>query len=216
MYCRRAKELTKDVDDKKKLYNDTTNAVIYQINRIILSGLSPMFPHLMEAEVDFNPRVETFWFAGGIEHPSLAKILTSKRKRHNELLNNPVDVPVQYLGSPILQLRHQLPLKEIVPFSEAQNPDLSIPQYKLDPRTIGYHYSRRHATSIPGFWPGDPAEFGLLSYHNTNHLSYRNKEFNDNEEAVSVQALFASYSWLLSQACYQGIALEKNIFFFYT
>ncbi|XP_076230748.1 mitochondrial ribosomal protein S30 [Calliopsis andreniformis] len=194
-----------------ELIDNKTNAVAYQINRIILTGLSSTYSHLMEAEIDFAPRVEAFWFVGGVKPAASirkSKLQVSWMKNH---ANNPVNIPIQYIGSPILQLRNQLPLKEIIPLHESENSEFSVPEFKFYPRILGYQTSYRHGTSIPGFWPGDPAEFGLLSYHNTNHLSNRSKSFNDDVEAVTVQAIFASYGWLLSQACYQGFSIFNDI-----
>ncbi|XP_076620964.1 mitochondrial ribosomal protein S30 [Colletes latitarsis] len=211
-YCYRLRELkTKSIQDQKKLKDDITNSVIYQINRIILATLSSTLPHLMEAEIDFEPRVEAFWFAGGIE-PS---ILTRKSKlnstKDETIANEPIDIPVQYIGSPILQLRHQFPLKEIISLNDSKNPEWIVPECKLDPRALGHNFSYKHAVSVPGFWPGDPAEFGLLSYHNSNQILNRRNTYDDTFDALVVQAIFASYGWLLSQACYQGFSTVNDI-----
>lgn len=197
---------------KEKLLNDAvTNALVFQINRIMLSALSSMTPHLLETEVDFKPRVEAFWFAGGIERPTLQRKAREKIEHLKEYADDPINMPVQYVGSPILQLRHQFPLREIVSPIYSTNPELSIPEFKFDPRVLSYMFSYKRATNIPGFWPGDPAEFGLLSYHNINDLFFNSKL--EDEEAITVQAIFASYSWLLSQACYQGNTLCDKYFF---
>ena len=212
-YCSRMREegVTGETENNEALRNDITNAVTYQINRILLTSLSSTVPHLMEAEVDFEPRVEAFWFAGGIDPPHILKQSKEAREFTKEYANDPVDMPVQYVGSPILQLRHRVPLKEIIPKHESENPELSIPVYKFDPRVLGYKFEYKHATSIPGFWPGDPSEFGLLSYHNANHLLQRPKNYKDESQALTVQAIFASYSWLLSQACYQGFSTVNDM-----
>lgn len=57
-----------------------------------------------------------------------------------------------------------------------------------------------------GFWPGDPCEFGLLSYHHRGHMHQRLLQYGeeDRAEALHVQAILASFGWLLPQACYQG------------
>lgn len=163
----------------------------------------------MEAQIDYEPRVEAFWFAGGIDPPTIIRKIRANSKYQKAYADDPVNMPVQYLGSPILQLRHQFPLKEIVPLNECNNPKLNVPEFKFDPRILGHRFSYRHATSIPGFWPGDPAEFGLLSYHNINNSTNSKVYY---EDSYIVQAIFASYGWLLSQASYQGI---ENIFSFY-
>lgn len=200
-----------DTKKEKLLQNDITKALVFQINRIILAVLSSTTPHLLETEIDFEPRVEAFWFAGGIEHQHLSKIPKVKSEFLKERLRSAVTIPVQYVGSPILQLRHQFPLREIFSLNQSLNSELFIPEFKFNPRVLGYKFSYKHATCIPGFWPGDPSEFGLLSYHNINDLTFNFLPLN--EEAITVQAIYASYSWLLSQACYQGISLSKKLFF---
>lgn len=204
-YYRKKQEIIEEIDREKEklLQNAITKALVFQINRIILANLSSTTPYLLETEIDFEPRVEAFWFAGGIEHQHLSKIPKLKSEFLKERLRDAVTIPVQYVGSPILQLRHQFPLREIFSLNQSINPELLIPEFKFDPRVLGYKFAYRHATCIPGFWPGDSSEFGLLSYHNLNDLTFNFLPLN--EEAITVQAIFASYSWLLSQACYQGI-----------
>lgn len=204
-------EITEEIENiKEKLLNDAvTNALVFQINRIMLSALSSTTPHLLETEVDFKPRIEAFWFAGDIQRPTLQRKAREGIEHLKEYANDPINMPVQYVGSPILQLRHQFPLKEIVSPIYSTNPELSIPEFKFDPRVLAYKFSYKHATNIPGFWPGDPAEFGLLSYHNINNVFFNSKI--KDEEAITVQAIFASYSWLLSQACYQGFSTFNDI-----
>ncbi|XP_017795818.1 PREDICTED: 28S ribosomal protein S30, mitochondrial isoform X2 [Habropoda laboriosa] len=194
---------------KKILEDEITKALVYQINRIILATLSSNTPHLFEAEIDFEPRVEAFWFVGGIERPTLSSKATENPDCTKEHASEPINMPVQYYGSPILQLRHLLPLKEILSLTESSNPDLSIPEFKFDPRVLGYRLSHKHATCIPGFWPGDPAEFGLLSYHNLNEVYSDTRNVDD--DAITVQAIYASYGWLLSQACYQGFSMGNDL-----
>ena len=205
----REQEITeKTAENKKKLQDDLINGIVYQINRILLATLSSNLPHLMKAQVDYEPRVEAFWFIGGIDPPTLIRKTRANSKHLKAYADDPVNMPVQYFGSPILQLRHQFPLKEIVPLNECKNLELNVPEFKFDPRTIGHTFSYKHATCIPGFWPGDPDEFGLLSYHNINNS--RNSELYY-EDSYIVQAIFASYGWLLSQASYQGFSTVYDI-----
>lgn len=169
--------------------------------------MSPTVSHLLETEIDFEPRVEAFWFVGGIDPPTLVKKAKTNSEWNKDYADDPVNIPVQYSGSPILQLRHLFPLKEILSLSDSENPQFDVPEFKFDPRVLGYQFAYKKATSIPGFWPGDPAEFGFLSYHSATHLMNKLEtlKFDNICDALTVQAIFASYGWLLSQACYQGI-----------
>lgn len=180
-----------------------SKVLIQRINRTVLIHLSSKYPHLLHAEVDHEPRLEASWFMG-IEPTPFIKKQRSRFESLKEYVDDLLDLPVQYLGQPVVHLRSKHPLREIIPFSECENPALDIPIYKYNPVALGHTLDRRFLTNIPGFWPGDQNEFGLISYHNCTHLQRRPKEYNDTFEALTTQAILASYSWLLSQACYQG------------
>ncbi|XP_011305241.1 uncharacterized protein mRpS30 [Fopius arisanus] len=205
----RAQEISDEMlkkPDKKE--NWVGEIVAKQTNRILTSILVSRYPHLLSTEVDFNPRVEAFWFAGGIElHPGIINL--RKRKSWHDVLDEPNDRALQYLGSPSLHLRHRLPLREIMPLSECENPEYDIPTFKYDPRTQGHSAQRRHGTSIPGFWPGDVNEFGLMSYHKRGYMLTRLGD--DGLEALKTQAIFANWGWLLAQACHLGFSTYNDI-----
>lgn len=64
-----------------------------------------------------------------------------------------------------------------------------------------------------GFWPGDPNEFGMLSYHSCGHLLGRPPTFGNEDEyrTVNAQAMLAGYAWLLGQANYQGLSRRSQL-----
>ncbi|XP_015191428.1 PREDICTED: 28S ribosomal protein S30, mitochondrial [Polistes dominula] len=197
-----------ELDSKVKMEEVVANSVVYQINRILQSNIVTIRPHLLEAQTDFDPRVEAFWFVGGIE-PSGLTMSSRRRGWFKHTVNDPVHNTVQYYGKSVLHLRHDFPLNEIMSLKECEDSSFTVPQYKLDPRSLGYVFKYKHATNIPGFWPGDPCEFGLLSYHNCAYLAER--KFDDKDDTLLTQAIFASYSWLLSQACYQGFSTFHDL-----
>lgn len=203
MFRRKHEVSNEDFEDKRKMEDIVTKAIIERINRTILTHLSSKYLHLLNAEVDIEPRLEASWFIG-IEPSEKVQKLREKFNLPENYINEPVDFPVQYLGQPVAHLRYKYPLREIISLSECENPDLDVPTVKYFPIIMGYHLNRRHVTNIPGFWPGDENEFGFLSYHNCGHLHDRLPNFDDTSEAKTVQAILASYSWLLTQACYQG------------
>lgn len=200
-----------NLDKKVKIDNKISQALIQKINRTMLIHLSSMYPHLLQAEIDIKPRLEASWFAGGVEPPPFMKQYRKKYIHLQDFVDDLVDLPVQYLGCPAMHLRYKDPLREIISLNECQNPDLDIPTFKLCPKVLTYRLGRRHLTNIPGFWPGDKNEFGFLSYHNCMNLQERSSRYNDTSEALTVQAILASYSWLLSQACYQGFSTFNDI-----
>ncbi|GAB1865499.1 28s ribosomal protein mitochondrial-like protein [Camponotus japonicus] len=175
-----------NLDKKVEIDNNICQALIQKINRTMLIHLSSMYPHLLQAEIDIKPRLEASWFAGGVEPPPFMKQYRKRYAHLKDFVDDPVDLPVQYL-------------------------DLDVPTFKLCPKVLTYKLDRRHLTNIPGFWPGDKNEFGFLSYHDCTNLQGRPKEYDDTFEALTVQAILASYSWLLSQACYQGFSTFNDI-----
>ncbi|XP_057336291.1 28S ribosomal protein S30, mitochondrial [Microplitis mediator] len=202
---------TKDTPDKPDELDDIVgSAVSKQVNRLMLSALAKDYPHLMGIEIDYDPRIEAGWFFGGINMTRETRISLLKNKLE-EALNEPIDREFQYLGSPIFQLRHQHPLKEILTMAECENPEFEVPVVKLDPRTFGHYIKRRHLTTLPGFWPGDPSEFGFMSYHKRGYLLRRPKDLNDEIDVLKTQAVFSNYAWLLSQACHLGFSTFNDI-----
>jgi small subunit ribosomal protein S30 len=56
-----------------------------------------------------------------------------------------------------------------------------------------------------GFWPGDESQFGTISFYGkewTHKVDFPEEEI---VELTHSHAILSSFSWLLAQACYQGI-----------
>lgn len=115
--CRREYEndVNLSVEEKRRL---KSAAVCQDLHRIIMKHLYGVAPHLIESEVDIEPRHEAFWMAGGkplfqlngkylltndfftgIEPPTDKKIwIERKVPLTEEELNEPIDRPFQYVG----------------------------------------------------------------------------------------------------------------------
>lgn len=199
-------ENIKALDRKINMEEIISKALIQRINRTVLIHLASENPHLLQTEIDFEPRLEASWFMGGLNPPNFVRNFRKSIKFLKEFVDDSVDLPVQYIGQPVMHLRCKHPLRQIIPLSDCENPDLEVPTFKLNPKMLTYALEKKHLTNIPGFWPGDENEFGFLSYHNCTYLQTRPEKYNDTSTALTVQAIMASYSWLLSQACYQGIS----------
>ncbi|XP_011501135.1 PREDICTED: 28S ribosomal protein S30, mitochondrial [Ceratosolen solmsi marchali] len=202
---------SEQLNDKCFMDNVLAKNVSQQINSILISNLCPTNVHLIDTQIDIEPRIEAFWAFGGLEQPEKYKKFNQFcnpriHRRYPERLNQ----YMKYIGKPILHLRHNLPLKEIISLKDSEDEKLDIPINKFDLRKMGYFQSRERATIIPGFWPGDYSEFGFLSYHSIGHLKNRPEQFNDNVDAIIAQAIFGSYSWLYTQACYQGFSTFQD------
>lgn len=65
---------------------------------------------------------------------------------------------------------------------------------------------------ISGFWPGDPKEFGLLSYHRRGHILDRHyNDAEDDKDAIHRQGILASFGWLNAQANFQGFTTFNEL-----
>lgn len=65
-------------------------------------------------------------------------------------VDEPTNRVMNYIGSADIALRSELPLKHIISASDAENPDLVVPFYELDPRTVGTATTHRHLANVPG------------------------------------------------------------------
>lgn len=188
-------------------------SVVKQINRVITNNLADKVLHILSTQVDYDARHEAFWFVGGVDPRKSIRIHKSKKKWTKPSMNDHVNRHVQYIGSPMLTIRSRTPLKPLLPYTEATNPAFKVPQFSYTPAVVGYFENFRHGTNIPGFWPGDYDEFGLMSFHGRGHILSRKESFGheDNLEALHCQAMKASFGWLLGQASYQGFTTFNDI-----
>ncbi|XP_016837802.1 28S ribosomal protein S30, mitochondrial [Nasonia vitripennis] len=199
-----------ELEDKCFMDNVLAKDMSLQVNRILTTNLSQNYTYLLESQLDIGPRIEAFWVFGGFEAPIETIRGRAGQDFTKEFRDEPVNQKLQYYGTPILQLRHKLPLKEIASIQESKDQSLEIPVETLDPRKQEYFYEHKHATIIPGFWPGDFGEFGLVSYHNRGYLATRPEQYSDDADALKTQAIFGSFSWLYGQACYQGFSTFQD------
>jgi Mitochondrial 28S ribosomal protein S30 (PDCD9) len=173
--CRRSHSGLDNMEKERQ----SNSLLVQQLNRTILNALAAEHPHTANVQIDLEPRHEAFWFVGGIPPLTIVQKNREGRKLQKDSAKEPIDRPFQYIGSPYLALRHKSPLE---PFRETKLDAMDlgvdkveIPEYKYDPRTLGYGTSYRHGTTVPGFWPGSPHEFGLLSYQSRDHFKLRSK-----------------------------------------
>ncbi|KAJ2949399.1 hypothetical protein O0L34_g15313 [Tuta absoluta] len=206
---------TYTVDKPEEAQKDDAIAkcIARQLNRIVTNNLADKAAHILNAQVDFDPRHEAFWFVGSTNAPFP---VVKWREQYAWLKNRryePVDRPVQYTGTPILAVRSRQPLRPFLPYSEAENPDFKVEKFAYEPHNVGYIVEHRHGTNIPGFWPGDHDEFGLLSVHGRGYLTIRKKSYGpeDEIEALHCQAMKSSFGWLLAQANYQGFTTYNDV-----
>ncbi|XP_055637779.1 28S ribosomal protein S30, mitochondrial [Toxorhynchites rutilus septentrionalis] len=213
---RRASLSTDNVPSKNR-EEIVTAALLSGLNRILVNRISEQYGYLNEVELDFDPRHEAFWFLGGIPPPSLVKKIREGVEWQKTFADDPYDRKIQYVGKPYLAVRHRNPLDPISPDNldtlDLKADQVEIPAFKYDPITLGYRTEQRHATTIPGFWPGDQHEFGLVSYQRRSHSQLRHTycTVDDLQEALHSQGIFSSFAWLFGQACYQGFSTFNDL-----
>ncbi|XP_017785719.1 PREDICTED: 28S ribosomal protein S30, mitochondrial [Nicrophorus vespilloides] len=197
---------------EKQIEDALSSSIVKQLNRILINNLVEDNSHLLDTQVDYDARIEAFWYAGGMNPPlNVKKYRTGVEwRKHTE--DDPVDRAIHYSGSPSVQLRNELPLPPIIPHSEASNPDFKVPFFKYDPRTVGTTTTHKHAANIAGYWPGEKYQFGLMSYHKRGHMLERNfGDEADAKEALHRQGILSSFGWLSAQANMLGFTTFNEI-----
>lgn len=196
--------------------NEFSQIIIEEINRTLINSLSADYPHLLEAEIDSNPRHEASWFVGGVKPPNNVTKMRKGVECLKEKADESVDRGVQYKGSPYLTLRHKNILPAILSQEEFTSAEKAkdVPVYEFDVRSLGYSTEYKHLTNIPGYWPGSKNKFGLVSFQKRDHTLMRTNSSwkpEDFEEALHSQGILSSFAWTLAQACYQGFTTYNDL-----
>lgn len=147
------------------------------------------------------------------------KIIRDRLKKDflRPLSRTPVHRAIQFQGKPLLSLRHQHPLQpfDSVDFSslKGENPNIPIEEVApIDPHAAGWTFDHQHGVIVPGFWPGNVREYGLLSFYDRSILVNRFESYApDHQNAIHALAINASYSYAYGQACYQGFSTFNDI-----
>lgn len=190
------------------------SSIVQAINRVLNNTLAHKYAHIVNNEVDLDPRLESAWFAGGMNPPENIRRCREGKEHLKQFADNPTDRLMYYIGSPVLTIRAELPLPYVVSPSEAENPALKVPNFQYDPRVVGMGTEHRHMANVPGFWPADSHTFGLISFLKRGHMVRRStliQEEEDHKEALQRQAILSSYAWLHSQANYLGFTTFNDI-----
>lgn len=199
-----------------------TRSFVKHLSHVLITGAIDRAKHLNMVTAVPDPRIDAFWFLGGI-NPSLEKI--EERKRRTKMTNKnvkkqfldpslvhkPVNEPIQFYGKPILQVQTRHPLPPVENLTDCDPRAAGIPHIPYEPPVIYLEKEYRRATTVPGFWPGEQHSFGMMSFHSTNFLDSRSFGPNDNLEAAHSTAILSSFSWLLGQACYQGFSTFHDV-----
>lgn len=188
-----------------------SSAIVAQVHRVVADSLASEHAHLKDIETDSDPVHEAFWMVGGIEPLTIVQKIRDGQEWQKPHKMDPVDRPFQYIGNPHLAVRHEKPLPAVAPVLHVTPEE--IPQYTLDPRTLGYSTAYRHGAVAPGFWPGHKTEFGLLSYQRRTAFKELNPKWTsaDVQEAIHAQGISGLFGWVLGQAYYQGFTTMNEL-----
>jgi len=217
-----------DLDKSTYLKKSQSDVLVKKIHEIIMSNLEQS-EHLRNCTQDIQPRNEAFWFRGGIQpdkgmirkrfgnQKAINKLIkqgSDREKMTDAQVNEVYERAVQINSYPVLQMRGDHPLPPFVARDSIIATDTSqVPIFTYDPRTLGIQAKCQHGTNIPGYWPEDQHQHGLLSYTNTfnrytnSAVCSKNVE---NQETLRKQniakAILTGFGWLLPQAVHLGFS----------
>lgn len=144
--------------------------------------------------------------------------LRGKKDFLRPFCKDPIPRAIQFKGKPLLALRHQNPLQ---PFDNVKfegrctrNENIPFEEVKsVDPHAGGWTFDHQHGVIVPGFWPGNVREYGLLSFYDRSILIDRKESFgaSDHQDAIHSLGINSSYSYAYGQACYHGFTTFNDI-----
>ncbi|KAF5273039.1 hypothetical protein FQR65_LT04781 [Abscondita terminalis] len=185
--------------NKRESENLLSSILVQQIHRAVFNNLLGSFPHLRDTQFDIDPRIESSWYVGGVSDSGEAE--------KNLGVNDKV---FHYSGQPLLTIRSELPLEPQISLEEAEKSNFDVPRFEYSPHTVGIFKDRRRIVNVPGFWPGDTHQFGLMSYHKRGHMLHRTFS-DDHLDGLHRQGMLASFSWLNAQANFLGFNTYNDL-----
>jgi len=201
-------EYYKDVTNDKILYSEMnatgkgsysevekeimrSDYIIKRVHDLIQTNLCHTEPHILNSVEMAMPRVEGFWFRGGIKpdksmikkRQGLQDMMKKKMRatlterdrevweeklaqRDEAYVNKTYERCIQVKADTVLHMRHADPLNEFVDRDDKLCTEIDIPIVDFDPRSYEFKTKCQHGTNIPGCWPQDNNRMGLLAYHN--------------------------------------------------
>jgi len=133
----------------------------------------------------------------------------------------PYERALQYKGENVVQVRCRHPIPPWVEHNHTLVTDTELPTTAEgatvgahDPREWGYKGTCQHATTIPGYWPDEDRQHGLLLIHHrvNNHMKQMVASKGWKEENLAqlehdgnkARALLSCFGWLYAQASHLG------------
>ncbi|XP_014681267.1 PREDICTED: 28S ribosomal protein S30, mitochondrial-like [Priapulus caudatus] len=174
-----------------------TCSVLDQLVGLVMQACGSKHDHLLTAKVDNETRQEAFWFVGGFP----------KREEKGGHLQTKYGMAFQYKAKPWYLIRTRDALPQIVSRDDTLSTEAEVPECKYHPVAVGMTFYRDEFSMVPGFKDGDTNAFGLVQFH---ECCEQTRDLTERFGAKEVEKLWlghgiiSSFSWLLSQAFYQG------------
>ena len=199
--------------------------LVLALNRIIMAKLR--LPHLMDANVDHQPRNEAFWFRGPIDPVNIKMrqrqgVVDSKYNKASrtpktkEWAESQEDHPCQFLGPYIhAQLRCSATLDPILSLDDPIVKTGPVPKHDYFPGQSGWTRKRRYGTNLNGSWTGTNTSFShLVIADDTNFYDKcttetawsEESEHNQRQDVVLSKVVLNGFGMTFAEACNQGFS----------
>jgi len=192
-----------------KIYGDQhrkARVFLAELHRIIMSSVSTNNEQLSASIANLDPRIEAFWFLGGIEPDNIRKKVMKGNKWFEHRENELIERPVRSIVKPCMNVHVANGLPEVVPLDHSLVTNGEVPVANLDPRAYGYRFEHNHAAITPGVWPGVRNEANQLSYYSMESINRAVDKYGEvfRHEAVTQSAVLSSFTQGLAQALHLG------------
>jgi len=210
-----------------------SRTLVKNIHQLLMSHLTPNVEHLQTVSQDNEARNEAFWFRGGIGPDTsmikkregtkkMQKKMRDKgwmyntvdglrREMTDEEILQPYERALQYLGSNLIQLRADLPLRAHVDRdSDPLVTQTQVPVVSADPRMWGFKTKTRNGTNLPGVWADVENQHGIMFLADRNnrwkHQATHESSSASERDMIISKAILSSWGWLSAQATHLGFS----------
>ncbi|GAB6018996.1 mitochondrial ribosomal protein, S30 [Chamberlinius hualienensis] len=180
--------------------------MIDQVHRIISLFIGQQHLHVRQSQVDYEPRIDSFWFGGGFPSTYFERALRHKKYLAGDI-NAPMNLTFQFKGNHYMNIRNEDPLPPFVDVNDALcTATEENRNFETSPNAYGFFHDFRYPSMVPGFWPGEPCGFGTLSFLTREYALNSAKLFGVDsiQDTLHSYGVISSFGWLL------GLAFDKG------
>lgn len=176
----------------------------FQLIDCLFRSLAADYPHLQTCQFGENVKVKAFWDRHGF--PVTATSFKYDADQDLQLSHKTRMDSCFHTEFSCTQLRSELPLKPFVDHYDPLCTETPYPHFKYWPKDLVQYREKVQATCLPGYFHGDPCEFGLIAFDCPNKL-HRCATKYGKEVAAEMQTgmgLITLFAWTVAQAYYLG------------